>query len=773
MQQSHVIINHRRLEKSEGATSKPHSAKKRQFHHALAAEVEQMHTENPTEYWGFWRRYRKPHQNNNHIDIDTFTRHYKKMSKPNVNHNFDYEYMNKISSFIDKCSSENVLCHNQYIDDMMNAPISEDELSYVLRKAKNGKAGGADAIPTEFYKYSTPNLNKAILALFNYVFENGDYPEIWSHGIISPIYKAGEMHCPENYRKITLLSSLGKIFDSVLNNRLCFCKEAFRLNNPWQNGFKQGSRTTDNLFIFNAILDKYKALKRPLYVCYVDFKSAFDYINRHALLFKLMTQGFTGKIFTIMRNLFSKAKSMVKWNSEVGELFNNVCGVLQGGTISPTLFNAYVDDMQSFFNEEPSIKIGGQTINHLLQADDLILVSETSVGLQKLLDKLTKYCRRWHLILNVQKTKTMIFNPKFRVTEAVKTFTFNGDSIEECAKYKYLGVIFSSQGHRFKENISHLKAKSIQAIITSKTSVHGAVGNELPTQLFFKIFNHQVRPILEYASEIWYQEKPIEDLERVQLKYLKNVLSVRQSTPDLAVYGETGQFPLHLRQQDQLVKYWLRIMSMPSDHVLKSIYDELIIFAEKGHNNFARKIIALLSQYGLDYSEVHGTLENDLKSFEQNFREKRYSHYLETWYQNQWNFPKLDIYRQMKSDFRVEPHILYVRNKKHQQALSRLRVSSHNLLIEQGRHSRPVVPRNERLCKFCPLNEIDDEIHFLMTCTFHSDERNALFKITYPLLGVKDYSEKRTNFKIIMSSKEPKVLQSLAKFIYISFKKRE
>ena len=143
-------------------------------------------------------------------------------------------------------------------------------------------------------------------------------------------------------------------------------------------------------------------------------------------------------------------------------------------------------------------------------------------------------------------------------------------------------------------------------------------------QLFFKIVNQLVRPILEYASEIWYQEKPIEDLERVQLKYLKNVVSVRQSTPDLAVYGETGQFPLHLRQQDQLVNYWLRIMSMPSHHVLKSIYDELIIFAEKWHNNFARKIIAFLSQYTLDYSELHGTLQNDLKSFEQNFRETRY-----------------------------------------------------------------------------------------------------------------------------------------------------
>ena len=77
----------------------------------------------------------------------------------------------------------------------------------------------------------------------------------------------------------------------------------------------------------------------------------------------------------------------------------------------------------------------------------------------------------------------------------------------------------------------------------------------------------------------------------------------------------------------------------------------------------------------------------------------------------------------------------------------------------QGRQTGPVVPRKKRLCKFCPLNKIDDGIRFLMTCTFQSDDKNALFKITYPLLGNKDYSEKCTIFKIIMSS------------IYISFKK--
>ena len=255
----------------------------------------------------------------------------------------EIEYMDKISSFISEWSPDNALCQDPYINDIMDAPIIRYELEQVLRKAKIGKAGRADAIPLEFYKYSSEPVRKAILALFNYVFQSGEYPELWSNGIINQIYKSGEMRCPENYRKITLLSSLGKLFDSVLNNRLCFCKEALRLHNPWQNGFKPGSWTTDNLFIFNAIIDKYQATKKPLYVCYVDFKSAFDYVNRHALLFKLLTQGFTGKMFSLLRNLFGKSKSQVKWNSEVGDLFDNMYGVLQGGTVSPTLFNIYVD----------------------------------------------------------------------------------------------------------------------------------------------------------------------------------------------------------------------------------------------------------------------------------------------------------------------------------------------------------------------------------------------------------------------------------------------
>ena len=142
-------------------------------------------------------------------------------------------------------------------------------------------------------------------------------------------------------------------------------------------------------------------MKRPLYVCHVDFKSAFEHINRHALLFKLMTHGFTGKTFTILRDLFSKTKNIVKWNSKFNAYFDSIYGVRQGGVISPTLIISFIDDIQKWCTTN-SFNIGHMNIKHLLQADDLILVSETRSSLQQLLNRFHTYCHKWHLFLNTK-----------------------------------------------------------------------------------------------------------------------------------------------------------------------------------------------------------------------------------------------------------------------------------------------------------------------------------------------------------------------------------
>ena len=123
-------------------------------------------------------------------------------------------------------------------------------------KLKREKQAASTWYPSNFTNMAKKSCTNSILAVLNFVLTRGDYPQIGADRVITPIYKVGKMSEPENYRKITLLSSFGKLFDSVMNNRLSFVKEALRLEKPFQNRFKQGAQSTDNLFILNSVIDK-------------------------------------------------------------------------------------------------------------------------------------------------------------------------------------------------------------------------------------------------------------------------------------------------------------------------------------------------------------------------------------------------------------------------------------------------------------------------------------------------------------------------------------
>ena len=128
-------------------------------------------------------------------------------------------------------------------------------------------------------------MRKVISALFNVVFHQSRYSDIWSQGIINPFTNwARWANLKIIYRNITLISALGKLFNSLLNDRQRYFKDAFQLDAPWQNGFKQGSRTIDNLFIYNAVI-----IVKP----WNGQNARATLVFCRALLFKLISHGFT------------------------------------------------------------------------------------------------------------------------------------------------------------------------------------------------------------------------------------------------------------------------------------------------------------------------------------------------------------------------------------------------------------------------------------------------------------------------------------------------
>ena len=176
----------------------------------------------------------------------------------------------------------------------LNSPITIDEIQKAIRKLKYKKAAGIDGISAEFYKHGCKELLLALVLLFNTIIANGDYPSSWTTGIIHPVHKKADHNVPDNYRKVTVMPCIGKLFESVLNNTLSFKNDVCNDNDPFQAGFRSNPRTTDNIFILCAIIDKQRCLSKPLYTCFVDFTKTFDYIDRSALYYKLLSRGING-----------------------------------------------------------------------------------------------------------------------------------------------------------------------------------------------------------------------------------------------------------------------------------------------------------------------------------------------------------------------------------------------------------------------------------------------------------------------------------------------
>ena len=160
-------------------------------------------------------------------------------------------------------------------------------------------------------------MGDALVGLFNLVLVTGYIPEEWSIGLIVPIYKKKEVSNPDNYRGITLLSCIEKLFTSLLNHRLCLFLEDYGVMGEEQAGFRSGYSTVDHVVVLNVLIELYSHKKKKLYCAFIDYKKAFDSIDRSLLWQKLLSQNVCGKFFNVIHNLYNNAKSKVKMNGKI------------------------------------------------------------------------------------------------------------------------------------------------------------------------------------------------------------------------------------------------------------------------------------------------------------------------------------------------------------------------------------------------------------------------------------------------------------------------
>ena len=304
-----------------------------------------------------------------------------------------------------------------------------EEITKIFRNIKNKKSTGHDGTSNEILKCCSPTIEPYVADVFNKCLEQSIFPEPFKIARVIPLFKKGDRSNPENYRPISLLSSLSKVFEKVLCKRMTkfFMKnESFT---PNQYGFRNKRSCTHAIgevldYIRNE-MDKRNAGS----ACFIDLKKAFDTLDHNILLQKLEKYGFRGKILCLLTNYLENRQQYVEHNQSRSSTKELKTGVPQGSVLGPFLFLIYINDLPLVCEKS---KIS-------LFADDTT-VYNIGMNSEKEITEDVRKMRNWFdvnkLTLNVEKCESISFGRAQPVSE--ETF---GEKISCKSSCKYLGVL--------------------------------------------------------------------------------------------------------------------------------------------------------------------------------------------------------------------------------------------------------------------------------------------------------------------------------------------
>lgn len=606
-----------------------------------------------------------------------------------------------------------------YQSDLDN-PIQLSELNEKIKSLKTGKACGIDNISSEMLKYSTPLTKQAILKLFNLVMSSGYFPMIWNQGLITPVYKNGDKMNPNNYRGICVTSILGNIFCNIIKTRILTFLQNKNTLCKSQIGFLPEFRTTDHIYTLHTLIEQYvqKTNKGKLYACFVDFQKAFDSIWHEGMLIKILESDIRGNVYTIIKDIYKQNKCCIKINNSRTEFFKQSRGVRQGCSLSPILFNIFINELAKEIDcsTGPGLILDNTNIKCLLFADDMVLLSPSKVGLQENLNILDTYSHNWALPINADKTKIMIFQKKPR-TSKEDNFKIGQKAIKVTTNYNYLGLTITASG-KFNVASKNLADKAQRAYFLIKKQLQKF---NPPTKFWLKIIDSIIKPIALYGSEIWgplygldYKQWDKSPTEVLHLQICKSVLGVHRTSSNLASRAELGRYPLLLDINKRASKFWFHLSKSNSETYHHKAFktksfthhaDPLFILAKKNNIN---KLNLLPKSILREIDATNQML------------------YIEFWKEEIKNNNKLEIYRSLNRNYCLAPYLQNIKDRKKRNILTKYRISDHNLHIETGRHKQTWLPRDMRSCSFC-TNEVENEEHFLLYCCKYTPIRETYF----------------------------------------------
>ena len=583
-----------------------------------------------------------------------------------------------------------------------NIEITQQDVHDIILTLKIHKACGIDGISHRLLHESVTYISQPLCTIFNRSLKLGIFPDTWKLANIAPIYKSKETNLIKNYRPISLLSCLSKLFER------CVLKyfHNYLINNYIisldQSAFTAGDGTVNQLVNIHDVVCKALDEGNDIQMIFFDISKAFDRVWHDGLLCKLNCIGIKGHLFDWFKSYLTNRKQRVVIQGSSSSFLDTQAGVPQGSVLGPILFLIYINDITKNITSTTKLYADDTSIyDTIIKHHE----NESYIILQNDLNIVNSWAEKWMVNFNPQKTEAMFITRKHDENIVKSNLYFQTEKIQDVTNHKHIGLIHSSDA-TWKTHLSNIISKAAKRI-----DILRALKWKLDRKPLETLYLSFIRPLFEYGDIVWdcapLHQYIFQNIEKLQLEASRVVTGTTRYASKILLYNETGWLPLSTRRTIHRLTLFYKIINNECPKHLNTKFEyynsNRTLHNTRNANNLPIPLCKTETyRYSFFPSSIRlwNTLEPSIRSANSlgSFKSK-----LQTLYNNQ---NSKDYY--------------YLGSRKHTSLMASIRTNCsqlHTHLFLNGLSEN----------RYCTCGSVETPYHYFLECKNYTLHRDTLF----------------------------------------------